>query len=74
MVSVILPTDDIELAVRMKDELLYQHNMNFLVNKFDGKIYCRISAQIYNELEDYRKVAELFLELLNKKSTNKPKN
>ena len=32
--------------------------------KFDGKIYCRISVQIYNELSGYEFMANKFLEYL----------
>lgn len=64
MVSVILPTKDLKIAEQILDELFTNHNTYFSVAQFDGKVYCRICGQIYNEIEDYRKTAELFLSLL----------
>ena len=38
---------------------------------FDKKVYCRISAQIYNEMSDYEFMAEKFKNHLNSKKFDK---
>jgi len=37
------------------------------IGKFEGKMFTRICGQVYNEAEDYRKTADMFLQILNRK-------
>lgn len=46
---------------------MYKDNCFPIIFSFDGKVYTRISAQIYNELQDYEQAAIIFKEHLNKK-------
>ncbi len=67
MACVILPINEIKLGKQILDELLINHNTYISIGQFDGKVYCRICGQIYNEAEDYRKIAEIILTIIKKK-------
>jgi hypothetical protein len=43
-----------------------KYNTYLVIYSFDGKIYTRISAQIYNDISDYQFVAQKFLEIIAK--------
>lgn len=62
--NVEVPSDDIDLCVKIAKQMLDKYNCYPIFYKFDGKIFCRISAQIYNELSDYEFAANTFLHLL----------
>ena len=55
MVSVALPEslgstrDD---AIRLRDRLLFEHNIEVHVYAWKGRLRARVSAQIYNEMAD----------------------
>jgi hypothetical protein len=69
MISVQVPSNDLTLCQKLAMDMLYEANCFIPFFSFDGKVYCRISAQIYNEISDYEFGAVKFLEYL-KKSTN----
>lgn len=58
------PTKDIKKCVEIALMMLQYYNCYPIFYEFDGKVYCRISAQIYNDLSDYQFAAEKFLDLL----------
>jgi isopenicillin-N epimerase len=43
------------LAARLRDD----HNITAGVMVLDGGIWLRVSAQIYNQIEDYRRLAAI---------------
>jgi hypothetical protein len=47
-------------------DMLYEINCFPHFIAFDGKVYCRISTQIYNDLSDFEFAASKFLEYLKK--------
>lgn len=47
-------------------DMLYEANCFPHFIAFDGKVYCRISTQIYNEISDFEFAATKFLEYLKK--------
>ncbi|MDP2368119.1 MAG: hypothetical protein Q8M25_07755, partial [Rhodoferax sp.] len=60
MVTLPLPADDAateENAKLWHDKLWTQHRIEVPVFAFDGRLWVRISAQIYNELSDYEALA-----------------
>lgn len=44
--------------------MMDEYNCYPIFYQFQGKVYCRISAQIFNELSDYVFAATTFLNLL----------
>jgi isopenicillin-N epimerase len=64
MATVVMPeaagrTDDDSLIVR--DRLLFEHRIEVQVHAFKDRLHARISAQIYNTLEDIERLAEAVL-------------
>ena len=45
-------------ASRVRDTLLFDHAIEVQVHAAHGRIYARISAQIYNEIGDYERLAD----------------
>jgi isopenicillin-N epimerase len=50
-----------EEAARMRDRLLFDHGIEVQVHAGHGRLWARISAQVYNEMEDYERLAEAVL-------------
>jgi isopenicillin-N epimerase len=50
-----------EIAKRMRNELTHEFGIVVPVNSFAGKVWLRISAQIYNELDDYRRCSDAII-------------
>ena len=48
-----VPSSDLELCTKIAYEMMDDHNCFPIFFKFDGKVFTRISAQIFNELSDY---------------------
>ncbi|MEQ1757542.1 MAG: aminotransferase class V-fold PLP-dependent enzyme [Vicinamibacterales bacterium] len=51
------PTD----AQRLRDALLFDHGIEVQVHATHGRVWVRISAQVYNELDDVARLAEAVL-------------
>ena len=73
MACVWLPVNDEKVCMEVQEELRTKYNTYLPMGKFDGIMFTRVCGQIYNELEDYRKTAEIFLEILKNKKLV-PKN
>ncbi len=50
-------------AAALRDALLFQEGIEVQAHAWNGRLYTRISAQIYNQLSDYEKLAEAVLKL-----------
>ena len=59
-----IPSKNLEVCSKIAMEMLKEDHCFPKIYQFDGAIYCRISAQIYNELSDYEFMAKRFLERL----------
>lgn len=59
-----VPSKDTSKCVEICNTMLKLYNCYPVVYEFAGKIYCRISAQIYNDITDYEFAANKFLDLL----------
>jgi isopenicillin-N epimerase len=46
-----------EGAQKIRDTLLKHHGVQVPINAINGRYWTRISAQIYNEMEDYERLA-----------------
>lgn len=51
---------DSQLALSLRQVLLREYGVVVPVHAFAGKIWLRISAQIYNRIDDYQRCAEAF--------------
>jgi hypothetical protein len=51
--NVEVPSKDIAKCVAISRQMLELYNCYPVVYEFDGKVFCRISAQIYNDISDY---------------------
>ena len=73
LANVEVPVSDTELNVCMLiAKLMAVNDKCFpIFYKFNGKIYCRISVQIYNVLSDYEFMANKFLKYLNQQKEGK---
>ena len=63
MVTIPLPNDergDVAAAVRLRKQLLIKHQIEVPIHAINGRLYIRISAQVYNELSDYDRLAKVF--------------
>jgi isopenicillin-N epimerase len=63
MVTLPLPVDEIaddESATRWRCRLLQEHAIEVPVIAIEGRLWVRISAQVYNELSDYEALARAF--------------
>jgi isopenicillin-N epimerase len=59
-VTLPLPTDEAdsaEAALRWRRSLLDVHNIEVPIHPIAGRLWVRISAQVYNELSDYERLA-----------------
>lgn len=46
--NVEVPSNDIDLCVRIAKKMMDEYNCYPIFYKFANKVFCRISAQIYN--------------------------
>jgi isopenicillin-N epimerase len=63
MVTIPLPIDELASAegvVRWRTTLLREHGIEVPIHAINGKLHVRISAQVYNEMSDYEKLAGVF--------------
>jgi isopenicillin-N epimerase len=63
MVTLPLPVDEpgtAEAAARWRLKLLQEHNIEVPIHAIEGRLWVRISAQVYNELSDYEALARVF--------------
>ncbi len=70
MVNVEVPSKDGALCQKLANDMLYDVNCYIPIYTFDGKVYCRVSAQVYNEITDYEFAATTFLSYLKKASNS----
>jgi hypothetical protein len=71
-----VPCDDPNVVGPISMEMLKQENCFPVFFQFDGKIWTRIAAQLYNDITDYEFMAKTFLIYLKKhqqKEVNKGK-
>jgi isopenicillin-N epimerase len=52
-------------ASRLRDALLFDRAIEVQVHAAQGRLYVRISAQIYNEIGDYERLADAVITLRN---------
>jgi isopenicillin-N epimerase len=45
-------------AARVRDRLLFEHQIEVQVHAAHGRLWTRICAQVYNEMSDYERLAE----------------
>jgi isopenicillin-N epimerase len=45
-----------EDALRLRDTLLFEHNIEVHTHEFRGRLHVRVSAQVYNEMSDVEKL------------------
>ena len=48
-------------AARLRDRLLFDHGIEVQVHAGHGRLWARISAQVYNEISDYERLADAVL-------------
>ncbi|MCY7387291.1 MAG: aminotransferase class V-fold PLP-dependent enzyme [Burkholderiales bacterium] len=63
MVTLPLPVNEPgskEAVARWRLKLLQEHNIEVPVHAINGRLWVRISAQVYNELSDYEALAQVF--------------
>ena len=63
MVTLPLPVDEpasTESVARWRQKLLHEHNIEVPIHAIGGRLWVRISAQVYNELSDYEALARVF--------------
>ena len=63
MATIPLPGDqlgDTAAALRWREKLLTEHHIEVPFHAINGRMHVRISAQVYNELADYNKLAKVF--------------
>lgn len=63
MVTLPLPVNEPgsrEAAAHWRLKLLQEHNIEAPIHAINGKLWVRISAQVYNELSDYEALARVF--------------
>ncbi len=67
MAAVRLPrshSGDRNAAHRLAEQLRQQHGITVAVTVLDGWLWIRVSAQIYNEISDYQRLAEIGTSLM----------
>ena len=52
--------------MRVRDALLFDHQIEVQVHAAHGRIWARISAQVYNEISDIERLAEAVLNIVNR--------
>jgi selenocysteine lyase/cysteine desulfurase len=55
-----VPSENLDLCVKIAYEMMDEDNTFPIFYRFDGKVWIRLSAQIYNELQDYEFMATRF--------------
>ena len=63
MVTLPLPVREpasVEAVARWRHTLLKEHNIEVPIHAINGRLWVRISAQVYNELSDYEALAKVF--------------
>ena len=63
MVTLPLPVDEpgsAEAVARWRLKLLREHNIEVPIHAIGGRLWVRISAQVYNEMSDYEALAKVF--------------
>ena len=63
MAAVRLPAEGAPTAHRaleLRRSLFDQHRIEVAIHLFGGALWARISAQAYNELRDYERLAQVF--------------
>jgi isopenicillin-N epimerase len=50
-------------AARVRDALLFDHHIEVQVHAAHGRIWARISAQVYNEMRDVERLAEAVIQI-----------
>jgi len=45
-------------AVRLRDRLLFDHNIEVQVHARAGRVWVRVSAQVYNDRDDIARLGE----------------
>jgi isopenicillin-N epimerase len=61
MAAVRLPLalgDDAPAARRVRDALLFEHRIEVHVAAWRGRLWMRVSVQVYNEIDDFERLAE----------------
>ena len=53
-----------EDALRVRDALLFDHHIEVQVHAAHGRIWARISAQVYNEISDVERLADAVLKIV----------
>ena len=51
-------TADRETAQALRDRLLFEHDIEVPVLPWQGRLWARLSAQVYNELSDFERLAD----------------
>ena len=51
---------DKETAQALRDQLLFEHDIEVPVLPWRGRLWARLSAQVYNEISDFERLAEVF--------------
>lgn len=64
--TVEVPSTNAELCSAISMAMMDEDNCFLAMLSFQGKVYCRFSAQIYNEMSDYEFAATRFLQRLTK--------
>ena len=59
-----MPVTDSSMALEIVEKLLLSHRTWLAWYGLDGKIYARLSANVYNELNDYVDMAKNFLVIM----------
>jgi isopenicillin-N epimerase len=52
-----------DAAARLRDRLLFDHRIEVQVHAGHGRLWTRISAQVYNELSDYERLGDAIAKL-----------
>jgi selenocysteine lyase/cysteine desulfurase len=66
--------DDIDYshAEAVQNLLFHRYNIEVPIKEVQGELYVRISAHIYNELEEYEKLGDAILELTEENALASP--
>ena len=51
-----------DTILKIQDEIRKEHDVIFVVHYHQGRMFCRIGANIYNTIEDYERLAKVVLE------------
>ena len=52
----------IDSILKIQDEIHKEYGVIFVVHFHQGRMFCRIGANIYNTIEDYERLAKAVLE------------